>query len=125
MNEQFVADILKYGVTPVVVILLGIVGYIRFKPEVDGLLDDKKNLAKDNADLLNIYQHRILPLLETAVAAGVKSAEGVALLGSIAQDLAAVVVDLREVVREHRDLVRDLERFFVEERAKARARDGT
>lgn len=114
MTTEQVVSLFAQGVTPVTVLILLAVGIFRLRYEVEGLIHDKKTLQESNAELLNVYQRQVLPLLEKAVAAGEKSAEGVALLNQVARELGSTITDLKEVTRTERDVLRELDRTVIE-----------
>lgn len=114
MTTEQIISLFAQGVTPVTVLVLLAVGIFRLRYEVEGLIHDKKTLQESNAELLNVYQRQVLPLLEKAVAAGEKSAEGVALLNQVARELGSTIMDLKEVTRTERDVLRELDRTVIE-----------
>lgn len=68
-TDTNVQDLLWKGGPFAFVVALAVAGKVRFKPEVDGLLDDKRRLDAQVAALTEQFQRIVIPTMNDTVVA--------------------------------------------------------
>lgn len=63
---QIVEVILQYGLTPVVLIILAMFGWVAFKPEIERLTKENDRQHAQIEGLVRTYEERVIPVLVAA-----------------------------------------------------------